>query len=118
MVTTIEGIRALITRSDSASHSSSGPISEKSDTKRMPASRALHTKQSIDWRKSRRKCGDVVYYNVNCHVNLTNICSSRCKFCAFGRDAEDAGAYAMTKAQAIAVVRDAMRDPDLAGLHC
>ncbi|MBP7249930.1 MAG: aminofutalosine synthase MqnE, partial [Selenomonas sp.] len=36
----------------------------------------------------RRKCGDVVYYNVNCHVNLTNICTSRCKFCAFGRDAE------------------------------
>ena len=65
----------------------------------------------------RRKCGDVVYYNVNCHVNLTNICTSRCKFCAFGRDAEDAGAYAMTKTQAIAVVRDAMRDPDLAGLH-
>ena len=65
----------------------------------------------------RRKCGDVVYYNVNCHVNLTNICTSRCKFCAFGRDAEDAGAYAMTKEQAIAVVRDAMRDPDLAGLH-
>ena len=65
----------------------------------------------------RRKCGDVVYYNVNCHVNLTNICTSRCKFCAFGRDAEDKGAYEMTKAQAIAVVRDAMRDPDLAGLH-
>ena len=59
----------------------------------------------------RRKCGDVVYYNVNCHVNLTNICTSRCKFCAFGRDEGDAGAYAMTKAQAIAVVRDAMRCP-------
>ena len=23
-------------------------------------------------------CGDRVYYNVNCHVNLTNICLSRC----------------------------------------
>ncbi len=65
----------------------------------------------------RRMNGDIVYYNVNCHVNLTNICTSRCKFCAFGRDADDAGAYEMTKAQAIAVVRDAMRDPDLAGLH-
>ena len=21
----------------------------------------------------REKCGDIVYYNVNCHVNLTNI---------------------------------------------
>ena len=52
----------------------------------------------------REKCGDIVYYNVNCHVNLTNICTSRCKFCAFGRDAEDQGAYAMTKEQAIALV--------------
>ena len=63
------------------------------------------------------KCGDVVYYNVNCHVNLTNICTSRCKFCAFGRDEDDKGAYAMTKTQAVALVRDAMKDPDLAGLH-
>lgn len=65
----------------------------------------------------REKCGDIVYYNVNCHVNLTNICTSHCKFCAFGRDAEDKGAYAMTKAQAIAVVEDARKDPNLAGLH-
>ena len=60
----------------------------------------------------RKKCGDIVYYNVNCHVNLTNICTSRCKFCAFGRDKEDKGAYAMTKEQAIAVVRDAMKSED------
>ncbi len=64
-----------------------------------------------------KKCGDVVYYNVNCHVNLTNMCVSRCKFCAFGRDEDARGAYAMTIDQAIAVVEDAMRDPNLAGLH-
>lgn len=65
----------------------------------------------------RKKCGDAVYYNVNCHVNLTNICTSHCKFCAFGRDAGDQGAYAMSREQAIDVVRDAMKDPNLAGLH-
>ena len=65
----------------------------------------------------REKCGDVVYYNVNCHVNLTNICRAHCKFCAFGRDAEDKGAYEMAAADAIAVVEDAMKDPHLAGLH-
>ncbi|MBQ1940436.1 MAG: aminofutalosine synthase MqnE [Selenomonadaceae bacterium] len=65
----------------------------------------------------KRKCGDYVYYNVNCHVNLTNICTSRCKFCAFGRDAEDKGAYAMSVQQALDVVADAMHDPHLAGLH-
>ena len=65
----------------------------------------------------RQKCGDIVYYNVNCHVNLTNICTSHCKFCAFGRDEDSQGAYAMTKESAIELVRDAMRDPHLAGLH-
>lgn len=68
-------------------------------------------------RVRREKCGDIVYYNVNCHVNLTNICTAHCKFCAFGRDAEDKGAYEMSVDEAVAHVADAMRDPHLAGLH-
>lgn len=64
-----------------------------------------------------KKCGDIVYYNVNCHVNLTNICTSRCKFCAFGRDKDAPGAYAMSAKEAVAKVREAARDPNLAGLH-
>ena len=44
----------------------------------------------------RRKNGDRVYYIINRHINHTNICVNRCKFCAFGRDAGDPGAYLMT----------------------
>ena len=62
-------------------------------------------------------CGDHVYYNVNCHVNLTNICAARCKFCAFGRGGDDKGAYAMTIDDAIKLVNEANRDPHLSGLH-
>lgn len=62
-------------------------------------------------------CGDIVYYNVNCHVNLTNICAARCKFCAFGRGVDDKGSYAMTIDDAIKLVAEASRDPNLAGLH-
>ena len=61
--------------------------------------------------------GERVYYNVNCHVNLTNICAARCKFCAFGRGVEDRGAYAMTLDDAINLVTEASRDPHLTGLH-
>ena len=68
-------------------------------------------------RVRQEKCGDIVYYNVNCHVNLTNICLAHCKFCAFGRDAGEAGAYEMSAREAVAHVADAMRDPHLAGLH-
>ena len=62
-------------------------------------------------------CGDFVRYNVNCHVNLTNICRARCKFCAFGRNSDDFGAYSMTIDDAINLVTAANRDPHLSGLH-
>lgn len=44
--------------------------------------------------------GQHVFFNVNCHINLSNICVSRCKFCAFGRDKHDEGAYLMTAEEA------------------
>jgi aminodeoxyfutalosine synthase len=39
--------------------------------------------------------GNVVYYNVNRHINPTNVCVAHCKLCAFGRSPDVAGAYTM-----------------------
>ncbi len=55
-----------------------------------------------------RKTGRDVYFNVNRHINLTNICMSRCKFCAFGRDKDDPGAYCMTVEDAVRLGREAL----------
>lgn len=46
----------------------------------------------------RRLHGDVTYYNVNRHLNYSNICALSCKFCAFYRKQQpdgtrDEGAY-------------------------
>jgi aminodeoxyfutalosine synthase len=41
-----------------------------------------------------RKNGKAVFFNVNRHINYTNICVNRCRFCAFSRTADEAGAYA------------------------
>jgi aminodeoxyfutalosine synthase len=38
--------------------------------------------------------GDVCYFNVNRHINPTNICVAHCKLCAFGRSPDVPGAYA------------------------
>ncbi|MFZ5634133.1 MAG: aminofutalosine synthase MqnE [Bacillota bacterium] len=43
-----------------------------------------------------RKHGDRVYFIMNRHINHTNVCVNRCKFCAFGRDESDPGAYTLT----------------------
>ncbi len=40
--------------------------------------------------------GERVYFMVNRHINPTNICRNRCKFCAFARSEGEEGAYEMT----------------------
>ncbi len=63
-----------------------------------------------------RKTGNYAYFNVNRHINLTNICVSRCKFCAFSRDKSDADAYAMTIEEVMNVARSA-RDLGITEFH-
>src|ERR1700752_4611704 len=40
-----------------------------------------------------KKHGNVTYFNVNRHINPTNVCVAHCKLCAFGRDLNSPGAY-------------------------
>ncbi len=40
-----------------------------------------------------RQVGDTVTYVVNRNLNFTNICEQHCSFCAFRRDAGEAGAF-------------------------
>lgn len=42
-----------------------------------------------------RKNGNAAFYIVNHHINYSNICRNRCRFCAFSRRADEDGAYAM-----------------------
>jgi aminodeoxyfutalosine synthase len=51
--------------------------------------------------------GNHAYFNVNRHINLTNICVSRCKFGAFSRDKTDSDAYAMSVDDVLAVAQSA-----------
>jgi aminodeoxyfutalosine synthase len=49
-----------------------------------------------------RKNGSVTYYNVNEHLNPTNVCVYRCTFCAFRADLKSPKAYVMTDEQILA----------------
>jgi aminodeoxyfutalosine synthase len=40
-----------------------------------------------------RRHGNVCFFNVNRHINPTNVCVAHCKLCAFGRDPNAPGAY-------------------------
>lgn len=43
-----------------------------------------------------RKNGNLAYYNTNIHLNPTNVCVYRCRFCAFRADLRAEKAYAFT----------------------
>ena len=50
-----------------------------------------------------KRHGNITYYNVNRHINPTNVCVASCKLCAFGRKPDAPGAYTMALEEAFGV---------------
>ena len=57
-----------------------------------------------------RKNKDVVFYNINTHLNPTNICVMSCKFCGFARKPGEEGAYAYTLEEILAKATQAVEN--------
>jgi aminodeoxyfutalosine synthase len=55
-----------------------------------------------------RLSGRFAYFNVNRHINLSNICVSRCRFCAFRRDEDHPEAYLMSVDDALKAAEEAL----------
>ncbi|HEX5741985.1 MAG TPA: aminofutalosine synthase MqnE [Pilimelia sp.] len=60
--------------------------------------------------------GDRVMFNVNRHLNLTNVCSASCAYCSFQRKPGEKDAYTMRIAQAVEKARE-MEGEGLTELH-
>lgn len=56
-----------------------------------------------------RKNGRFTYYNVNTHLNPTNVCVYRCTFCAFRADLRNPKGYAMNDEQILERAAEADR---------
>jgi len=69
-----------------------------------------------------QKNGKNAYFIINRHINPTNICVNRCKFCAFSKDEDDPDAYQMTLEEVIQRTKEAARQGSteihlVGGLH-
>jgi aminodeoxyfutalosine synthase len=47
--------------------------------------------------------GNVAFFNVNRHINPTNVCVAACRLCAFGRKKDTHGAYTMALEEAFEI---------------
>ena len=52
--------------------------------------------------------GKTVYFNVNRHINYTNLCINRCTFCAFSREAGAEGEYTLALNDILAKAAEAV----------
>jgi len=54
-----------------------------------------------------RKNDNLAYYNINTHLNPTNVCIYRCKLCAYSCDPGDPSAYLMSDDEILATAAEA-----------
>ena len=58
-----------------------------------------------------RKNGNKAFFIYNQHINYSNICINLCKFCAFGKEKDDALAYEMSIEKIKNKVRERLDEP-------
>ncbi len=58
-----------------------------------------------------RMNGDYAYFNVNQHVNYTNLCNKFCSFCSFDRQPGQKGAYTYSPEEAAAKITEQLGEP-------
>ena len=57
----------------------------------------------------KRRAGELITFVVDRNINYTNICSSKCKFCAFYREPQAEDAYVLTIDEVISKVDEAVK---------
>ena len=59
-------------------------------------------------RLRQKQVGDTVTYVINRNINFTNICEQHCSFCAFRRDANEAGSFWLDSQEIIDKAKEAI----------
>jgi aminodeoxyfutalosine synthase len=64
-----------------------------------------------------KKNGKHTFYNINRHIDYTNVCATTCKFCAFSRFEGEEGAFEFTHQQILQKAKEAFEREHITELH-
>ncbi len=95
---------------------SAGVRLSEEDALSLFRSRDIHAVGEMADFANRRRNGDRVYFIVNRHINPTNICVNRCRFCAFSKGKGEPSAYTMTMDEILVRAEEA-RSQNATELH-
>src|SRR6202795_482972 len=90
MTVSLEAIRSKVQEDRRLSHDEGIFLEEETD---------LFTLGELANMVRERKNGNNAFYNVNTHLNATNVCVYRCTFCAFRADLKSEKGYVMSDEQ-------------------
>jgi len=105
---------------DAVDRAGLGPIAEKvfagerldlEDGLALYRAEDLHAVGALANHVRERLHGDLTYFNVNQHVNYTNLCNKFCSFCSFDRQPGQAGAYTFSPEEAAEKIREQLDEP-------
>jgi len=71
----------------------------------------VHTLGELALAARKKRFGDKAFYVYNQHLNYTNVCVNRCRFCAFSKRAGEDGAYTYSLDQVKDEVRARIHEP-------
>jgi len=61
--------------------------------------------------------GNKVFFNVNRHINPTNICKDICKFCAFSANRKNPNPYTMTHEEILSILENSVKNNHITEVH-
>ena len=61
--------------------------------------------------------GNKVFFNVNRHINPTNICKDICKFCAFSANRKNPNPYTMTHEEILNILENSVKNNHITEVH-
>jgi aminodeoxyfutalosine synthase len=99
-----------------AARVSAGARLDEADGLALAASHDLPLLGLLAHQARERRHGDRVYYNVNRHINPTNVCHVGCELCAYAADPDAPGTWSYTPQECVELAR---RDwsPDVTEFH-
>jgi aminodeoxyfutalosine synthase len=87
------------------------------DALRLFQSNDLYALGTMANRMREKKNGNSAFYNINRHVDYTNVCATTCKFCAFSRFEGEEGAFELTHEQIARQAKEAFEKEQITELH-
>ena len=67
--------------------------------------------------RRRARHGNKAFFNINRHINPTNICKDICKFCAFSANRKNPNPYTMSHEEILSILDDSVKNRGITEVH-